>query len=210
MKRFVMGTAILVSAFLLLACGASTTVRTMWTDDSFNQKETPFKKVLIMGVYQQQSTGLAFEAEMKKQFAAKGVDAGGSLDHFKPGTEITKDELTAFVENNGYDAVLVSKLTNSETKVDYHAGYSYGGYGGYGGYYGSYRGGYGMYSSPGYVSTYQIVNIESNLFAVDGEKMVWVATSEIFDPSDVMSGINSFAPAVVYELVNKNYFVRNK
>ena len=207
MKRFVLGTAIVAAAFVLMSCGASTTVQTMWKDDSFDPKETPFKKVFIMGVYQQQSSGLAFEAEMKKQFAAKGVEASGSLDYFKPGTEITKDELSAFVENNGYDAVLLSKLTDSQTKVDYHAGYSYGGYGGY---YGAYRGAYGMYSSPGYVSTYQIVNIETSLFSSAGEKLVWVGTSEIFDPSDVMDGIRSFAPTIVNELVNRKYFVRSK
>ena len=79
MKRFVTGTAILAFAFSLLACGASTTVKTMWTDETFNPKETPFKKVLIMGVYEQQiqATAKSYNPEMGN-IEQNGGDIGSS------------------------------------------------------------------------------------------------------------------------------------
>ena len=99
-------------------------------------------------------------------------------------------------------------MTDKETKVDYQPGYTYGGYGmGYHGYYGA---SYGMVSSPGYMTSYDILHIESNLYRVDGEKLVWVGTSEIFDPSDVMNAIKSFSSNLVPTLVSKGYFAKTK
>ncbi len=129
MKKLILAAAIVSAATLSLSCGTSTTSKTMWTDPEYVPKTDPMNKVLIMGVYNTQSGALAFEAEMKKQFAAKGVQAGGSLDRFKFDQQITKDELTQYIDENGYDAVLVSSVTDKETKVDYQPGYTYGGYG---------------------------------------------------------------------------------
>jgi hypothetical protein len=210
MKRMILAATIVSAAALLLSCGASTTVKTMWSDSEYVPKTDPMNKVLIMGVYKTQSGALAFESEMKKQFAAKGVQAGGSMDNFKFDEQITKEALTQYVDANGYDAVLVSSVTDKETKVDYQPGYTYGGYGmGYHGYYGS---SYGMVSSPGYMTSYDILHIESNLYRLDpdGEKLVWVGTSEVFDPEDVMETIKSFSTSIVPTLVSKGYFVRTK
>ena len=65
--RCILGLAAVV--VLLAGCGASTTVKTMWKDPEFNPEQERFKKVFIAGIYQTQGNGLAFESEMKKQFA---------------------------------------------------------------------------------------------------------------------------------------------
>jgi len=64
MKRVILAAAIVSMGLLLLGCGSSTTVKTMWTDPEFKPKETPMHGVLIMGVYHQQSTALAFEEDI--------------------------------------------------------------------------------------------------------------------------------------------------
>jgi hypothetical protein len=208
MKRVIFAAAIVSIAMLMLGCGASTTVKTMWTDPEFQPKETPMNGVLIMGVYNQRSNALAYEAEMKKQFAAKNVKVAGSLDFWKFDEQPTKEEVQALVKEKGYEAVLVSRVTDKQTQVDYQPGYTYGGYGmGYYGYYGS---SWGVVHSPGYVTSYDVLFIESNLYKVSGEKLVWVGTSEVFDPSDAMDVIKSFSASIVPTLTSKGYFVRNK
>ncbi len=67
-----------------------------------------------------------------------------------------------------------------------------------------------MVSSPGYMTSYDVLHIESNLYRVDGERLVWVGTSEIFDAVDVMSSIKSFSSSIVPTLVSKGYFAKTK
>jgi hypothetical protein len=204
----ILAAAVVSMALLIVGCGASTSVKTMWTDSDFQPKETPMNGVLVMGVYNQQANALAFEAEMKKQFAAKGVRAGGSLDEWKFDEQPTKEEVEAYVKAKGYESVLVSRVTDKQTQIDYQPGYTYGGYGmGYYGYYGS---SWGVVHSPGYVTSYDVLYIESSLYKADGEKLVWVGMSEVFDPSDALDAIKSFTASIVPSLTSKGYFVRSK
>ena len=185
-------------AALVVACGVSTKVKTMWTEPEFSTETEGFTKVFVAGVYATKTNGLVFETSMKERFAAKGVEAGGWLDSLPFGEDVTKDELVAYLNAHGYDAVLLSQVTDQKTEVDYHSSYSY--VGGYHGYYS------GAVVNTGHVSTYQIVNIETQLYRVSDEKLIWVGTSEVFDPENASDAIKSLCPALVNTLVQKKYF----
>jgi hypothetical protein len=179
------------------ACGVSTTVQTMWTEPAYSVETEGFSKIFVAGVYASKTNGLVFETAMKDKFAAKGVAAGGWLDSLPFGEDVTKDELVVYLNAHGYDAVLLSQVTDQKTEVDYQSSYSY--MGGYHGYYS------GAVVNTGYVSTYQIVNIETQLFRVSDEKLIWVGTSEVFDPENASDVIKSLTPALVNTLVQKKY-----
>ena len=182
---------------ILVACGVSTKVQTMWTEPEFSTETEGFTKVLVAGVYDTKTNGLVFETSMKEKFAAKGVEAGGWLDSLPFGEDVTKDEQVTYLNAHGYDAVLLSQVTDEKTEVDYHSSYSY--MGGYHGYYS------GAVVNTGHVSTYQIVNIETQLYRVSDEKLIWVGTSEVFDPENAQDVIKSLCPALVNTLVQKKY-----
>jgi hypothetical protein len=194
MKKAILSITILA---LLVACGVSTKVQTMWTEPDFSVETEGFSKIFVAGVYAARTNGLIFENTMKTKFAAKGVAAGGWLDSLPFGEDVNKDDLVTYLNAHGYDAVLLSQITDQKTEVDYHSSYSYTG-----GYYGYYS---GAVVNTGHVSTYEIVNIESQLYRVSDEKLVWVGTSEVFDPENAPDGIKSFTTALVNTLVHKKY-----
>jgi hypothetical protein len=182
---------------VLVACGVSTKVKTMWTEPDYSVETQGFSKIFVAGVYESKTNGLVFETAMKDKFAAKGVGAGGWLDSLPFGEDVTKTDLVAYLNAHGYDAIILSQITDQKTEVDYHQSYTY-----VGGYYGYYS---GAVVNTGHVSTYDVVNIETQLYRVSDEKLIWVGTSEVFDPENVIDGIKSFTTALVNTLVAKKY-----
>ena len=192
-----------------LACGPTTNLTGMWEEPGL--KEQPFKTVLIIGMSEEEGKRRAFESEMQKQFETKGVSAVSSISHMPLDVEMNEATLKQYFGDMGIDAVLVSRLVGVEQKVEYTPGYTYAvpaGY--YNGFYGYYNTSWGMVSSPGYLSTYEVANVETNLYRVSDAKLVWSGVSETFDHADALDGIRSFSAVVVPSLTKKGIFVTNK
>jgi hypothetical protein len=72
----------------------------------------------------------------------------------------------------------------------------------YGGWYGYYNMGYTYMSSPGYTTTDQVYKIESNLYDVTGDKLVWSGLTETTLTSDTApsSEILAFIDVLTYDM----------
>jgi hypothetical protein len=74
------------------------------------------------------------------------------------------------------------------------------------GYYGMgyyYQSSYAMVNDPGYISTSKVYKVETNVYDVATEKLVWSGLSKTTDPADFEDGVNSFAAIVVGDLVTR-------
>jgi hypothetical protein len=199
----------LAMACVLAGCGPTTNLTGMWEEPGL--EKAVFKKVLIIGLSNEEGKRRAFESEMQKQFEAKGVAAISSVAHMPLDVEMNEETLKKYFGDMGIDAVLVSRVVGVEQKVEYTPGYTYAvpaGY--YNGFYGYYNTSWGMVSSPGYMSTYEVANAETNLYRVSDAKLVWSGVSETFDHADALDGIRSFSAAVVPQLVKKGWFASSK
>lgn len=201
--------AALIVGVVLAACGPTTNLTGMWEEPGL--APGAFKKVLIIGMSENEGKRRAFEDEMRRQFEAKGVAAVSSLAHMPLDVEMNEETLRKYFGTMDIDAVLVSRLVGVEQKVEYSPGYTYAvpaGY--YNGFYGYYNTSWGVVSSPGYLSTYEVANAETNLYRVSDAKLVWSGVSETFDHADALDGIRSFSRAVVPQLVKKGYFAQSQ
>lgn len=199
----------IVAVLALLACGPTTNLTGMWEEPGLDK--AGFKKVLVIGLSNEEGKRRAFETEMVKQFEAKGVAAVASASHMPLDVEMNENTLKQYFGDMGIEAVLVSRLVGVEQKVEYTPGYTYAvpsGY--YNGFYGYYNTSWGVVSSPGYMSTYEVANVETNLYRVSDAKLVWSGVSETFDHADALDGIKSFSRVVVPQLVKKGYFAGSK
>jgi hypothetical protein len=70
----------------------------------------------------------------------------------------------------------------------------------YGGFYGFYGYGWGYAYSPGYLSTDTIVSVETNLYDLEEDELVWAGVTETFNPSAVNDMVNEIADAVTDNL----------
>ena len=199
----------LLTGVVVAGCGATTNLTGMWEDPELTEGE--FKKVMIIGLSDQEGRRRAFEDEMKKQFESKQVDAVASSEHMPLDDEMIEEAFKRYCEGLGIDAILVSRLVGVDQKVSYSPGYTYAvPYGYYNGFYGYYATSWGVVSSPGYLSTYEVANVETNLYRASDHKLVWSGVSETFNYSDALDRIQSFSRSVVPQLVKKGFFYRNK
>jgi hypothetical protein len=134
----------------------------------------------------------------------EGVVGVQSYSYLQP-----SDTAITFVESklkkDGFDGIILMRLTTVEKSLTYNPGTSYGGY--YGGYYG-YRGyGYGGYYgagySPGYYSEDETFLVETNFYSLSDRKLIWSGTTSSLNPSSLTKTMDQIIYTIKYELQKK-------
>jgi|APIni6443716594_1056825.scaffolds.fasta_scaffold548547_1 hypothetical protein len=188
---------------LMVACGPSTKLEKSWADPSFNSGMKPFTKVLVIAPLRDQNSQRIAEDKIVMKLQ-KGVVGVQSYSYLQP-----NDTAITFVESklkqDGFDGIILMRLTTIEKSMTYNQGSYYGGY--YGGYYG-YRGyGYGGYYgggyAPGYYSEDQTFVVETNLYRISDRKLLWSGTTSSLNPTSLTSTLDEIIYTIQYELRKK-------
>lgn len=185
-----------VVAVLVTAC-AQTTVRNAWraSDDT----GPALRKVLVVGVTKRADVRRTFEDGFVKELAASGVAAVPSYEVEPDLGPEANERLRAVVAKTGVDGVLITRLVKSEKKAQYVPGGPPPAYVGMG-MYGYYPRAWAGYYEPAMVVESEIVTAEVNLFRAANEKLVWAATTETFEPSDIAASTKDFAKVIITAL----------
>ena len=103
------------------------------------------------------------------------------------------------LEKAGVDAVLSMRVVAAERVYNYTPGYWANGpyYGSLWGYWGY---GWGAVYDPGYLSSSVVVGVETLLYSLKDEKLLWAGMSETFDPNTVRSAVKSIARKAVKKM----------
>ncbi len=194
----------------LISCSSNTKLYEQWSNEAYSGPK--LQKVLVIGVFKDDIKRRAFESAFVKEIEAmgkKGV-AGYTLtppnENFK-----NKDEILAAVKKSGADAVLITsfkgvieKERDIPPRVDYvpSMGMRYGQYGygyGYRGYYGST---YNTVYRPGYTVTDTIVQLDTRVFSVATEEMVWAGKTKSVNAATAGEIVKDLAKIVVSDMKN--------
>jgi len=203
-----------LSATLLALAACKTTTATSFSQSYRNPgyEETVFKRLLIIGIAPDPDGRRAFEDALAAAIATQGGSAAPSYTLLPNDEKLSEDELHAVIADNGVDGVLITRLlsvdkskeytppktySNPETRY-YPAGWGYG-YG-YGGFYGFYGTTYAEVHEPGYFDTSTTLKIESNLYSVATNELVWTGQSETIDPDSIDDARASVTQAVAKKL----------
>jgi hypothetical protein len=196
--RIAAGSAVVV----LASCAASTQLMHSWADPAAAGHQ--FKKVVVVGATPQSATRRNYEDAFVQELAMRGVQAVPSYQLVGEG-QIDKDAAAQKLRDAGVDGILVTRLVDkSQEQTYYPPTYSavaapapY-----YGGWYGYYNMGYTYMSSPGYVTTDNVYKIESNLYDMTGDKLVWSGLTQTTLSSDTAPSteILSFIDVLTYDM----------
>ena len=194
----------------LVACNKTeTTISQSYRNPGFEQ--TVFTKLLVVGVASDEESRQAFE----NAFANAIVDAGGGAETswsvLPKEEQLEEDELRAAIKAGGFDGVLVTRLLSVDKDQEYTPAstYSnprtryYGGGGGglYGyGFYGFYGTTWAQVHEPGYFETSTTLKLETNLYSVATDGLVWTGQSKTVDPDSVPDARESITTAVATKL----------
>jgi hypothetical protein len=196
--------AVVVTSFFA-ACGSSTQIVKSWTDPSLNGSTVQaYNKVLVIAQFKDDSSRRI--AEDKIVASSPRGNFVASYSYLKPSQQDQK-LLVSELLKDGIEGIILMRLTDIEKSTDYVQGSTYyGGWGYGGGYYGGYGGwgyGGGYYATPGYYEENKTYFVESNIFDVKTNKLLWSGTTSTLNPSKINEALDEIILAIKTELNNK-------
>ncbi len=196
-------------SFLLFSC-ANTKISQSWVEPGHNKS---YNDLLIIGIAESEQNRRAYESYFVEELSENAIEAEASYKLIKSNQKIDRDSVSKAIKGLDIDGVIVTHMVGIDEETIYRpsAGYSYGG--AYGGYY---RGGHygGLYSyyphvntyvhNPGYYTTHETYTIETSLYDVASEELVWTARSRTFSPESVDEVIVDLTKLLIKDLSDKN------
>jgi hypothetical protein len=176
--------AAFVAALAALAAGcAATRITSVWEDPAF--RTVPFRKVLA--VFQNADPGLRriVEDEMARD-----------IPNATPAYTVFRDEelrdvahVKERVKELGFDSSVVMRVVGVEHQQSYvpPSVYTVPGY--YRGFWGYWGYGWTTVYEPGYLRNDRVVRIQTNIYSVPDDKLVWASESETFNPASLKGAV---------------------
>lgn len=181
---------------LITGCEPSTKVTKSWRDPAVTIEQGTYKKVLVVALLKDESSRRIVEDALVKKLDGRGIASyTQSFSTNKDGDAVEKQ-----LKQEGYDGAIVLRLVDIEKETSYVPGTTtyptY--YGRFGGYYG---GAYGGYGSPGYYQEDKIYTIETNVYSLNSDKLVWSGTTATTNPGKMNKVIEDIATALTDQMV---------
>ena len=194
-----MALTISVSAvFVAVACGSSTEVSSVWVNEEF--AERPIGSTLVVGVAEQEATRVLFEERFVAALDNMGVTAQTSVSLLGSDTELTREAVEAALAGGTIDSVLVTRLIGRETERIYTPPAYAGQQGASATMYDATARSYYAAGIDGTYVEQEVVIIETALYDVATENLIWTAETDTVDPGDVEEEIDGLVSALVKAL----------
>lgn len=195
-------------AIILFSCSSSnTTIVNSWKDPSTSIASEQFKKVLVVALLKDDVTRRVVETN----FHEFNPIFKTSFNYLHQGNkDITQDLLIKLLNLENFDGVVTLRLADTKVETDYVAGMNTSLYyanpylGNYNGYGTMFGGWYGYYSPFYYDLGYYVENtyyfIETNIFSLKNNKLIWSGTTK---SSDISGKIDETTRNIINEIVNQ-------
>ncbi len=190
----------LVALAVLSGC-ASTRVVNQW---EMSDPGPAFRKLLVVGMTDNQSVRRTFEDEFVKALQARGVQAIPSYTLIPEAGRVPEARLDAAVKQAGAEGVITARVVQVNQQVDVvpsgppmYWGPPWGFYGWYGSAWGP------VYAYPPQVVTRDVVYAEVRLYRAASDALVWAATTQTFAPGDPRRESAAFADIILRQLAER-------
>jgi hypothetical protein len=190
-------------ALALGACaGPSTNIELAWTAPDARSER--LHRVVTLFVSRDVALRRPAEDKMASQLAAKGVQATPAYQLLTRGDlsslQAAKDKLSA----QGYDGAVTMRIVDREQKLNYVPP-SFDAFWTWASPY-FYWPGYYMpgYYSPGYVYTTTIVRMETDVYSLADNRLLWAALSKTIDPGNLRELINDVTHTMATRLTQQD------
>ncbi|MWB94239.1 hypothetical protein GON26_07680 [Flavobacterium sp. GA093] len=203
MKKYL----ILLTVLIFASCGSNTAIVNSWRDPQVTVAQENFKKVLVVALVKDEASRRTAE----NRIAASNPIFKTSYQYLN-GTnlDLTKEQKLKILQDENFDGVVTMRLVSKDKETNYvpgtNTGLYYGGMGGmYGGMYGyGFGNWYGMYSpnfyEPGYYQETVSYMVETNVFSLKENKLIWTGTTKSEYASDLGQTVDAIMQTVVKEM----------
>ena len=193
MSRTVMAALVAAGALALSAC-ASTSFNTTWrAPDAQPIQVEAGDKVLAMVISENEATRRGAEAALAAELSKDGVEGIPAYDVIPADAVQDQNKAKPYIDKSGAQYAVVMRATGRDKEISSTPtmGGMYGpGWGGYGGFYGGFYGyGWGGAYGGSEIRTDTIVFVETLVYDLANDEMVWAGQSETMNPSKAESMI---------------------
>lgn len=200
-----------LAIFTIISCNG-TQVISSYKNEKVAAKD--YKKILVLGIFQQKERALRQEAEMQlvNRLIEQGYNASSAMKDFGPKAfeKVTEDQLAANLKTSGYDAVITTALLDKKDERNYQQGTSriqpvgvfYNRFGRY------YSTVYDRVYQPGYYTKSTDYFLESNLYDIASGDLLYSVQTKSYDPSSATSLAIDNSKKVVKDLKDKGVLVK--
>jgi hypothetical protein len=184
----------LVALVGLAACMAPTNLTASWKAPGTTQVR--FNKVFVAA----QSPDMTRRRAMEDILVKRIGNATPSYSMLTEAEVKDPNAVKAKLAAGGFDGAVVVRFVGTEKQTTYVPGTAYWGPAPYGGMYGYWGYGWGAAYSPGYLTTDTVVTLESNIYDVAKESLIWSSRSETISPGSINELMQSVIEKTVYEM----------
>jgi hypothetical protein len=182
-------------AYLIISCGGTELTQNK-VDDAFKGK--PVSDILVIAITGNEHNRRTFEKKFVARLKSVGVDAIASEEAIPmpADLELKKETILDAVHQYNNDAVIITHVIGKEEKDSYtRADIDRNRF------FGFYRSRYRSAHSPGYASTSTTVRLETNLYDVKTEKLMWSGKSKTWSKDSKDQIINDVIKTVINDLL---------
>jgi hypothetical protein len=190
--------------FLIFSC-TSTKIVSSWQEPNKQIKISKLNKVLVVALFNNETAQHKAEDQMVGYLNGTGVQ---SYNYFKSGfNKENEDAIRTKIKKDGFDGAVTMRLIDVDKEKIYTPGETnfYPDY--YRNFYGYYFNRWNYNSTPGYYTTTKTFTVETNVYSIKEDKIIWTALTETTNPDGLKSMTNEIAK-VIYKQMVKDSFVK--
>jgi hypothetical protein len=198
MSRVLRSAALAVLLATLAGC-YSTNIRDSWASPEL-QGPLDFEKILVVFMDPTDRTRRAAEDALVARIGSDRAVASHTIftGEQVQNAQANEPAVRRAVQQAGFDAAVVMRLVNEEQKLSYTPSMTYPPY--YGGFYGYYGWGWSYAYSPGYMRADTVVSVETNIYDVGEDELIWAGVTESFNPGQISELVNDIAGAIADDM----------
>ncbi len=198
MRKILIAVSI-ITALFLAGCSSTRFVST-WKEPTAGPGTLFGKKVATFVVSPRSSVRRPAEDLLAGELSARGAEGVAGYTVLPGEQAKDTDKAKMVLQEAGFDYALVLRAVDVEQEENYVPGQTWHSptyYRSWGGYW---RRGWTTVYEPGYTTTATVYTVETLLYGLADEKLIWAGRSETTDPGDIERFVSDYASAVDDEL----------
>jgi hypothetical protein len=181
----------------------STQITSSWRDPDKKISADDWKKVLVVALLRNETNRRRAEDEMVKYLHRKGITSYSHLgENFNPKNE---EALRNKIKDEGFDAIITMRLIDVEREKIFtpEQYYMYPVY--YRDYSHYYFRSWGYFNTPGYFTVTKKFIIETIIYSIQDDKIIWSGITETYNPTGVKKLTDEIACTIHKKMLQEGF-----
>ncbi len=202
--------ATLAAVTLALFACATTTFQSTWRSPDARPLRLSGRKVVAVFLSKDPALRRRAEDAMAREISARGATGVPAYTVLSDEDIKDREGSKEKVEKLGFSGAVVMRLVGSETQYSYqpaggvwvgpHYHHFWGGYWGWG---------WGSVWAPGYLEVDKVVKVETLVYSLEQDQLVWAGVSKTLNPEAIESFIAELATAVTKQMAKDGLFAQS-